>query len=316
MVEDVIVIGGGPAGLSASLYLAREDFHPLVIAGLEAGGQLLLTTTVENYPGFPDGIQGPELVDRFRKQSSKFGTRFVDEDAISVDLKNRPFTVKTASEEYKANCIIIATGASPRLLGLESEKKFIGKGVSTCATCDAPFFKNKKVIVVGGGDTAMEDSDFLTKFAESVTIVHRRDEFRASKIMQERVKSNKKINIIWNSEVVEILGDKKVTGAKIKNNVTGEETTIETDGVFMAIGYSPNTKFLEGVLPMQNGYIVTKDDVNTDIPGVYIAGDDADFKYRQAATAVGSGVKAALEARAYIQQLKYDQSKGEQKAQS
>lgn len=314
MVEDVIVIGGGPAGLSASLYLAREDFHPLVIAGLEAGGQLLLTTTVENYPGFPEGIQGPELVDRFRKQSSRFGTRFVDENAVSIDLKSRPFTVKTASDEYKANCIIVATGASPRLLGLESEKKFIGKGVSTCATCDAPFFKNKKVIVVGGGDTAMEDSDFLTKFAESVTIVHRRDEFRASKIMQERVKSNKKINIIWNSEVVEILGDAKVTGARIKNVVNGDESTIETDGVFMAIGYSPNTKFLEGVLPMENGYIVTKDDVNTDIPGVYVAGDDADFKYRQAATAVGSGVKAALEARAYIQQLKYDESKGQEKA--
>ncbi|ASI13952.1 thioredoxin reductase [Candidatus Mancarchaeum acidiphilum] len=314
MVEDVIVIGGGPAGLSASLYLAREDFHPMVIAGLEAGGQLLLTTTVENYPGFPEGIQGPELVDKFRKQSSRFGTRFVDENAVSIDLKSRPFTVKTASDEYKANCIIVATGASPRLLGLESEKKFIGKGVSTCATCDAPFFKNKKVIVVGGGDTAMEDSDFLTKFAESVTIVHRRDEFRASKIMQERVKSNKKINIIWNSEVVEILGDAKVTGARIKNVVNGEESTIETDGVFMAIGYSPNTKFLEGVLPMENGYIVTKDDVNTDIPGVYVAGDDADFKYRQAATAVGSGVKAALEARAYIQQLKYDESKGQEKA--
>ncbi len=309
MVEDIIVIGGGPAGLSASLYLAREAFSPLVIAGFQAGGQLLDTTTVENYPGFPEGIQGPELIDKFRKQAVKFGARFVDEDVTDVDFSKRPFTIKAAGKEYQANSVIIATGASPRMLGLESEKKFIGRGISTCATCDAPFYKNKNVVVVGGGDTAMEDADFITKFADQVTIIHRRDQFRASKIMQERIFDNKKIKIVWNSEVQEILGDTKVSGVKIKNSKTGEESTLNCDGVFIAIGFEPNTKFLEGKIPLEHGYIVTKDEIKTDIEGLYIAGDDADFKYRQAATAVGSGVKAALEARAYLQQFKFDESK-------
>lgn len=310
MVENVIIIGGGPAGLSSALYLSREGFNPLVIAGMKAGGQLLDTTTVENYPGFPDGIQGPDLVDKFRKQAAKFGSRFIDEDVTSVDFKNGlPFKVYIGSKEFEANCIIVASGASPRLLGLESEKKFIGRGVSTCATCDAPFFKDKVVAVIGGGDTAMEDSDFLTRFAKKVIIVHRRDQFRASKIMQDRVLSNPKVQVIWNSEVKEILGDKKVSSIKLMNSKSNEESQLDVDGVFMAIGFDPNTKFIGDQLPLEKGYIVTKNEVDNDIEGIFIAGDDADYRYRQAATAVGSGVKAALEARAYLQQLDFDNSK-------
>ncbi|MEM3841641.1 MAG: thioredoxin-disulfide reductase [Candidatus Micrarchaeaceae archaeon] len=306
MVEDLIIIGSGPAGLTAAIYTAREDFKPLVITGLSAGGQLLLTTKVENFPAFPEGIDGPELVENMRKQAEKFGARFVNEDVVDVELSSKPLKVKTNSSEYETKCLIIATGASAKWLGIPSEQKFIGKGVSSCATCDAPFFKSKNVVVVGGGDTAMEDSLFLTKFVENVTIVHRRDSFRASKIMQERVLSNPKIKVIWNSEVQEILGDTKVTGVKIKNVVTGGISSINADGVFVAIGYAPNTKFLKGKLKLdEQGYIVTKDEVFTDIEGVFVAGDVSDRKYRQAVTASGSGSKAALEARAYIQELNY-----------
>ena len=306
MVEDLIIIGSGPAGLTAALYTAREDFKPLVITGVNAGGQLLLTTTVENFPAFPDGVYGSELVDLMRKQAEKFGSRFVAEDVTSIDLSSRPFNIKTSSSEYQAKSIIIATGASAKWLGIPSEQRFVGKGVSSCATCDAPFFKNKNVVVVGGGDTAMEDSIFLTKFTNSVTIIHRRDAFRASKIMQERIFSNPKIKVIWDSAIDEILGDSKVTSIKIKNLKTGEITQKDIDGVFVAIGYQPNTKYLAGSLALDDqGYIITKDEVKTDIDGVFVAGDVADKRYRQAITAAGSGAKAALEAREYLQKLEY-----------
>ena len=306
MVEDLIIIGSGPAGLTAAIYTAREDFKPLVITGLSSGGQLLLTTKVENYPAFPDGIDGPELVESMRKQAEKFGARFANEDVVDVDFSAKPIKIKTSSAEYEANSVILATGASAKWLGIPSEQKYIGKGISSCATCDAPFFKGKNVVVVGGGDTAMEDSLFLTKFVESVTIVHRRGEFRASKIMQGRVLSNPKIKVVWDSEVSEVLGNGKVTGVKIKNVKSGEVTEMNVDGVFVAIGYAPNTKFLQGKLKLdEQGYIITKDEVLTDIEGVFVAGDVSDRKYRQAITAAGSGSKAALEARAYIQELNY-----------
>ncbi len=307
MAEDLIIIGSGPAGLTAAIYTAREDFKPLVITGLSSGGQLLLTTKVENYPAFPDGIDGPELVESMRKQAEKFGARFANEDVVDIDFSSKPIKIKTSSGEYEANAVIIATGASAKWLGIPSEQKYIGKGISGCATCDAPFFKGKNVVVVGGGDTAMEDSLFLTKFVESVTIVHRRGEFRASKIMQGRVLSNPKIKVIWDSEVAEVLGNGKVTGVKIKNVKSGEVTEMNVDGVFVAIGYAPNTKFLQGKLKLdEQGYIITKDEVLTDIEGVFVAGDVSDRKYRQAITAAGSGSKAALEARAYIQELNYE----------
>ncbi|MCL5101948.1 MAG: thioredoxin-disulfide reductase [Candidatus Marsarchaeota archaeon] len=310
MVENVIIIGSGPAGLSAALYTAREDFKPLVITGVEAGGQLLLTTVVENFPAFPDGVYGSELIDLMRKQAEKFGARFIGENVDSVDFSSRPFKVKTSSQEYEANSVIIATGASAKWLGIPSEKNFIGKGVSSCATCDAPFFKKKDVAIVGGGDTAMEDSIFLTKFVNSVTIIHRRDSFRASKIMQERVKSNPKIKIIWNSTVEEIKGSGKVESIMIKDVNTGKETEMKVDGLFVAIGYKPNTDFLRGVLELdQAGYIVTQDEVKTKIEGVYVAGDVADHVYRQAITAAASGTKAALEVRAYLQNIAYSGSK-------
>ena len=309
MVEDLIIIGSGPAGLTAALYTAREDFKPLVITGVNAGGQLLLTTTVENFPAFPDGVYGSELVDLMRKQAEKFGSRFVAEDVVSVDFSSRPFKIKTSSAEYQAKSVIVATGASARWLSIPSEQRFIGKGVSSCATCDAPFFKNKNVVVVGGGDTAMEDSIFLTKFTNSVTIIHRRDAFRASKIMQERAMSNPKIKVIWDSAIDEVLGDSKVTGIKVKNLKTGETQQMNIDGMFVAIGYQPNTKYLAGSLALDDqGYIITKDEVKTDIEGVFVAGDVADRKYRQAITAAGSGAKAALEAREYLQKLEYSET--------
>ncbi len=310
MAENLIIIGSGPAGLTAALYTAREDFKPLVITGVEAGGQLLLTTTVENFPAFPDGIYGSELIDLMRKQAEKFGTRFIGENVEEVDFSSKPYKIKASSAIYEANCVIIATGASAKWLGIPSEKQFIGKGVSSCATCDAPFFKNKNVIVVGGGDTAMEDSLFLTKFVNSVTIVHRRDAFRASKIMQERVLSNPKIKVIWDSAVEEIRGEGKVSSVKLKNLKTGETKEMPVDGVFVAIGYKPNTDFLKGKLELdQNGYIIAKDEVKTAIEGVYVAGDVADHIYKQAVTAAASGTKAALEARAYLQSLAYKGSK-------
>ncbi|MEM3791464.1 MAG: thioredoxin-disulfide reductase [Candidatus Micrarchaeaceae archaeon] len=302
-MENVIIIGSGPAGLSAAIYCAREGFSPLVVAGSVPGGQLLLTTTVENMPGFPEGIEGPALIELLRKQAEKFGARFIQEDAKDVDFASRPFKVYTESGLYEAKTIIIATGANPKMLGISSESKFVGKGLSTCATCDGPLFKNSKnLVVVGGGDTAMEDSLFLTRFSESVTIVHRRDSFRASKVMQERVLNNKKIKVEWNSVVEEILGDEHVKGVRIRNVASGQTKDIDANGVFLAIGHEPNTKIFKGKLDLdEEGYIITKEEVLTGIEGVFVAGDVADKKYRQAGTAAGSGIKAALMVREYFQ---------------
>lgn len=309
MVEKVIIIGSGPAGLSAAIYTAREGFKPLVLAGSTGGGQLELTTVVENFPAFPEGVMGPELVQKMKKQSERFGTRFVYEDVSSVDFSSRPFKITAGGNEYETESVIIATGANAKMLGIESEKRFIGRGVSTCGTCDGPFFKGKEVIVVGGGDTAMEDANFITNFANSVTIVHRRDSFRASKIMQDRTSANRKIKVIWNSAVEEILGDQKVTGVRLKNLETGQISEMPIDGVFMAIGYAPNTTVFRGKMKLDDqGYIITNDEVLTDIEGVYVAGDVADKVYRQAITASSSGVKCALHVREYIAKLDYERS--------
>ena len=305
MTEEIIIIGAGPAGLSAAIYAAREDFHPVIISGFLTGGQLLLTSKVENYPAFPEGIEGPDLMQLMKRQAERFGARFVYEEATEVDLDSKPFRVVTGSGNFESRVLIIATGASPQWLGIDSEKKFIGKGVSACATCDAPFFKGKKVMVVGGGDTAMEDSLFLTKFADRVTIIHRRDRFRASRILQNKVLKNEKIDIIWNSEIDEILGKNTVNAVTIRDVNTGQKKELPSGGVFIAIGHRPNTAFLEGKLPLdEKGYVKTIDEVRTHIDGLYIAGDVADGVYRQAVTAAASGVKAALEARTYLQKIR------------
>ncbi len=303
MINNIIIIGSGPAGLTAALYASREGYSPMLITGSIAGGQLLLTTLVENYPAFPEGVLGSDLIDKMNKQAQHFGTRFVSEDVVDIDFSVKPFKIKTNLNIYQTHALIIATGASAKWLEIESEKKFIGKGVSSCATCDGPFFRNKNVVVVGGGDTAMEDSLFLTKFANSVTILHRRDSFRASKIMQEKVLSNSKIKVIYNVAVEEIIGNDKITGIRIIDINSKKSTLLQTDGVFVAIGHKPNTEFLKGKLKLdQNGYIITTNEVFTEIEGLFVAGDVADHRYRQAITAASSGCKAALEARAYLNQ--------------
>ena len=295
MVEKVIILGSGPAGLSAAIYTAREGFEPLVISGYNGGGQLILATLVENIPGFPDGVMGPEFMEMLMKQARKFGARFVEKDATQVDLKSKPIKVVVEDQVYETSSLIIATGANAKMLGIESENKFLGRGVSTCSTCDAAFYRGKKVIVVGGGDTAMEEALFLTRFAAEVTIVHRRDAFRASKILQERVMSNPKIKILWNSTIEEIKGDKTVSSAVIKDIRDSQMREIPIDGVFLAIGHEPNSRLLQGQLRIdEQGYIVPKGDVKTDIEGVFVAGDVADKVYRQAGTATGSGVKERL----------------------
>jgi len=302
MVEKIIIIGSGPAGLSAALYCARDDMKPIIISGVPAGGQLMLTTEVENFPGFENGIYGSKLIDSMRKQAEKFGAKFINSNVIDIDLNSKPFKIKTESQEFESYSVIIATGASSRWLGLESEKKFIGRGVSSCATCDGVFFKNKEVAIVGGGDTALNDALFLTRFVKKVTIIHRRNEFRASKIMQDRVHSNEKINIILNSIVTEVLGNEIVTGIMIKNNKTSEISQLNLEGVFVAIGYSPNTSFLKNKIELdEQKYIITKQDIKTNIEGVFAAGDVCDKIYKQAIIAAGSGAKAALETRFYLQ---------------
>jgi thioredoxin reductase (NADPH) len=302
MAEKVLILGSGPAGLSAAIYTAREGFGPLVIAGADSGSQLLMTTTVENMPGFPDGVQGYEIVDLMKKQAEKFGARFVDESASGVDFKSRPFKVFAADKTYEAESVIIATGSGYRMLGIESEAEYMGKGVSSCATCDAAFFKGKDVVVVGGGDTAMEDAYFLTRFTRSVTVVHRRDAFRASKIMQDRVLASPKIRVVWNSAVDEIRGDtKRVTSVVLKNLVTNEKAELPMDGVFIAIGQVPKSKIFQGQLDIDDqGYIVATEEVKTSVEGVFVAGDVADRTYKQASVASGDGVKAALQARKYL----------------
>jgi thioredoxin reductase (NADPH) len=297
-VRNLIVIGSGPAGFAAALYAARANLEPLVLKGLEAGGQLMLTTDVENYPGFVDGILGPELMDQMEKQAARFGAEILPVHVTRVDLSSRPFGVWAGDQEWRARTIVIATGATARWLDVPGEERLRGRGVSACATCDGFFFRDRELLVVGGGDSAMEEATFLTRFASKVTIVHRRDEFRASKIMQERALSNPKIDVTWNSEVVEIVGDGAVTGVRLRDTVTGETSERSVDGVFMAIGHTPNTQLFAEWLDLDpDGYIVVREPrTQTSIDGVFAAGDVTDRIYRQAVTAAGQGCKAAIDA--------------------
>jgi thioredoxin reductase (NADPH) len=305
-VRNVIVIGSGPAGLTAGLYTARANLKPLLIEGLEAGGQLMLTTLVENWPGHRDGIMGPDLMAEMRAQSERFGAEIIRGNVTSVDLMAQPFVVKTADAEYRARAVIIATGATARLLGLASERALIGHGVSTCATCDGYFFRGKPIAVVGGGDSAMEEAIFLTRFASHVTVVHRRSTLRASKIMQDKAFANPKISFEWNTEVDDIkdTGKGEVTAMTLRNNVSGERKELAVDGVFVAIGHTPNTALFTGQIDTDaNGYIATHSGSRTSVPGVFACGDVQDHVYRQAITAAGSGCMAAIDAEKYLEGL-------------
>ena len=301
--RNVIIIGSGPAGLTAALYSARANLKPLVIEGLEAGGQLMLTTLVENWPGHRDGIMGPDLMAEMRAQAERFGAEFIQGNVESVHLGGPPFTVKTSTASYESRAIIVATGATARLLGLPSERALIGHGVSTCATCDGFFFRGKPIAVVGGGDSAMEEANFLTKFASHVTVIHRRDTLRASKIMQDKAFANPKISFEWNSEVEDVrdAGKGSVTSLELRNSVTGVRKSLEVEGVFVAIGHTPNTALFKGQLEMDaNGYLKTHSGSRTNIPGVFACGDVQDHIYRQAITAAGSGCMAAIDAERYL----------------
>ena len=304
-IRNMIVIGSGPAGYTAALYAARANLEPLVLKGLDAGGQLMLTTDVENYPGFADGIMGPELMDQMEKQAARFGAEILAVHVTAVDLSVRPFTVKAGDQTWKAKTIVVSTGATARWLDVPGEAKLRGRGVSACATCDGFFFRERELVVVGGGDSAMEEATFLTKFASKVTIVHRRDEFRASAIMQERALSNPKIEVIWNTVVDEVLGDDAVTGVKLRNIETDEETEFRTDGVFMAIGHDPNTSLFTGQLELDDeGYVkVDEPRTATNVDGVFAAGDVTDRIYRQAITAAGQGCKAAMDAERFLENV-------------
>ena len=302
MTEKLTIIGSGPAGLTAAIYASRADLNPLMIEGIAAGGQLMLTTDVENYPGFPDGIMGPELMELFKKQAVRFGTRVVTSDVSKVDLSQRPFKVWVGSDEYETESIIVSTGASARWLDVPGEDKLRGYGVSACATCDGFFFKDRPIVVVGGGDSAMEEALFLTKFASRVTVVHRRDEFRASKIMATRVLEHDKIDVLWNTVVDEVLGDTSVEGVRLRNVETGAVEDFTTQGVFVAIGHDPNTALFAGQLELdEKGYIKVFGTTATSVEGVFGAGDVVDHTYRQAVTAAGMGCEAAIDAERWLE---------------
>ncbi len=304
---DVIIIGSGPAGYTAALYAARANLSVLMFQGYQVGGQLMLTSEVENYPGFEEGVLGPEMMEKFEAQARRFGTEMVPEDVSAVDFSKRPFKVTTDSGDYLARAIIIATGASAKWLGLPSEQRLQGRGVSACATCDGFFFKKKDVAVVGGGDTAMEEATFLTRYANHVTVIHRRDTLRASKIMQDRAFKNPKISFIWDTDVTEVLGEEEVTGLRLRNVKTGEENILPVQGFFLAIGHKPNTDLFKGILNMdKTGYIVPAEYTMTNIPGVFAAGDVTDHRYRQAVTAAGDGCRAAIDAERWLESLGED----------
>ncbi len=312
-VRNVVIIGSGPSGLTAAIYTARANLSPLLIEGEpsstsdQPGGQLMLTTEVENYPGFPEGIMGPELMARFREQAARFGTEIVTEKATRVDFSSRPFGIWTgdpdaAEPTYRAKAVIVSTGAQALMLGLESEQRLLGHGLSTCATCDGFFFRGQHIVVVGGGDSALEEAIFLTKFADSVTIVHRRDQLRASKIMQERAFANDKIRFLWNHVVDELLGDVTLEGVVVRNVLTDEKTTLPVTGAFVAIGHKPNTDLFKGQREMEDtGYLVTHDGTKTNVEGVFAAGDVQDHVYRQAITAAGTGCMAAIDAERWLE---------------
>lgn len=302
MAEKVLIIGSGPAGLTAAIYAARADLEPLMIEGVERGGQLMITTDVENFPGFADGIMGPDLMEQMRKQAERFGTRIISSDVTDVDFSKHPFTASVGQDSYSADSIIVSTGASARWLGVEGEERLRGFGVSACATCDGFFFKEKELIIVGGGDTAMEEALFLTRFASKVTVVHRRDAFRASPIMVARILDHPKIEVLWDSVIDEIVGETLVTGAKIRNVKTDKVTDFAADGLFVAIGHSPNTKVFNGSLDLDEaGYILTEPGTTvTSVDGVFAAGDVTDKIYRQAVTAAGMGCQAALDAQRWL----------------
>jgi thioredoxin reductase (NADPH) len=305
-MEEVIVIGSGPAGLTAALYAARANLSPLIFTGKEIGGQMSISNEIENFPGFPEGLTGPELVDLMKRQAERFGARFEVDEVSEVKLDRHPFWLKTRSGEHEAKALIIACGASPRRLGVPGEQEFIGRGVSYCATCDGLFFTGKEIVVVGGGDSAMQEGLFLTRFASKVHIVHRRDKLRASPIMQDRVRSHEKIRFIWNSVVIEILGDNAVNAVRLRNVKTGEESILPTEGVFVYIGHIPNTELFKSKLEMNaEGYIVADKRQRTSVPGVFAAGDVQDWIFQQAITSAGTGAAAAIEAARFIEELEH-----------
>jgi thioredoxin reductase (NADPH) len=303
IMYDVIIIGSGPAGLTAAIYTSRFKLSTLVIGGSAWGGQLMLTSEVENYPGFPKGVLGPELMGSLRAQAERFGAKIIFEDATAADFSSRPFRITVSDKVFDAKVVILATGASAQWLGLTSEAKLRGRGVSACATCDAPFFRDKKAVVVGGGDTAIDEALALTKYTREVTVVHRREKLRACKILQDRAFANKKINFIWNSVVVDILGEAKVQGVRLKNVQTAEESTLATDAVFVAVGEKPNTEIFRGQIDLdEKGYVIARDETRTSVQGVFVAGDNQDRRYKQAITAAGAGCKAAVDAEKYLQE--------------
>jgi thioredoxin reductase (NADPH) len=300
--REVVILGSGPAGLTAALYAARANLKPLILKGVDAGGQLMLTTEVENFPGFPDAILGPDLMERMEKQALRFEADLLHQAATRVDLSARPFGVWSGDEEWRTRTLIIATGASARWLGVPGENKLRGRGVSTCATCDGFFFRGVDLIVVGGGDSAMEEALFLTRFANKVTVVHRRDELRASKIMQDRAAANEKIEFIWNSEIQEVLGEETVTGVRLHDVRTDDTRDVEVGGVFVAIGHTPNTQLFEGQLDLEHGYVTVQEPTTrTSVDGVFAAGDVVDHIYRQAITAAGMGCQAAIDAERFLE---------------